>query len=79
MNDCCKQYQDKIAETVLFLLEQSKQTRFRTEAEPKAIILCAKLLTERILELCFNCSRPLTRTDNNQLVCLGCNRQSPLE
>ena len=77
MNDCCKEYRDKIADTVVFMIEESKGNL--TESDSKALILCSKILTKHVLEMCWNCQRPLTRLPNNQLVCYGCNRESPLK
>ena len=78
MNDCCKKYQDKIADACLFMLQESK-TGNLTESDKKALELCSKILIKNVLEICFNCRRPLTRLDNNELICLGCHRESPLE
>jgi len=73
MNDCCKKYQDKIADTVLFMLQESKGNL--SPSDSKALILCSQILIKHVLEICYRCQRPLTKTDNNELVCFGCNRQ----
>lgn len=41
---------DKIEECVRFLESEAKNTKFKTEAEPKALLLCAKVLREKILK-----------------------------
>ena len=76
MVECSCGLKDKIADTVVFMVEQSKGNL--TESDSKALILCSKILTKHVLEICWICQRPLTRLPNNQLICYGCNRESPL-
>ena len=46
--ECTCGLREKIEDTVIFLEEQAKN-KFKTDAEPKALLLCAKFLREKIL------------------------------
>lgn len=48
--DCNCGLREKIEECVRFMTEQALTTKFRTEAEPKALLLCAKLLKDKVLK-----------------------------
>ena len=51
MNDCCKKYQDKIADACVFMLEESKGNV--SQSDSKALVLCSKILVEKVLEMSF--------------------------
>jgi hypothetical protein len=76
MVNCSCGLRKKIEETVRFLEAEAK-TRFRTEAEPKALLLCVKFLKEKILEQqepfegiasCYYCGEIITNDNEKNFI-----------